>query len=64
MAERVIRTFKEQLLWVEIFDTVEDLIKALLDFKRRYNQTWLLQRHDYFTPAKVRAHYQEMKKAA
>ncbi len=64
VAERFIRTLKEQLLWVEIFDTVEDLRKALLDFKRRYNRTWLLQRHDYLTPAKVRAHYQEKKKAA
>ena len=37
-AERFIRTLKEQLLWVETFETVEQLRLALLAFKDRYNQ--------------------------
>ena len=41
-AERFIRTLKENLLWVQTFDTVEDLRRALLDFKRRYNTQWLI----------------------
>lgn len=55
VAERFIRTLKEQLLWVRTFDTVEALRQALLGFKARYNRHWILQRHDYATPAQVRA---------
>ena len=54
-AERFIRTLKENLLWVRRFATVEELRQALLDFRRRYNETWLVERHGYRTPAQVRA---------
>jgi len=64
VAERFIRTLKEQLLWVKYFDTVEELRKALLDFKERYNHHWLMQRHGYLTPAQARAQYQFKEKAA
>ena len=53
-AERFIRTLKEQLLWVETFETVEQLRLALLAFKERYNQAWLAERHGHCTPAAVR----------
>jgi len=53
-AERFIRTLKENLLWVETFNTVEELRVALLEFKRRYNETWLIGRHGYKPPAQVR----------
>ena len=53
-AERFIRTLKEQLLWVEHFETVEELRQALLAFKQRYNQHWLVERHGHRTPAAVR----------
>ncbi len=55
VAERFIRTLKEQLLWVEYFDTVEELRLALLDFKQRYTCGWILQRHSYKTPRQARA---------
>ena len=54
-AERFIRTLKENLLWVRRFATVEELRQALLDFRRRYNQGWIVERHGYRTPAQVRA---------
>ena len=44
-AERFIRTLKDQLLWVETFETVEQLRLALLAFKDRYNEAWLVERH-------------------
>ena len=44
-AERFIRTLKEQLLWVEPFETVQQPRLALLAFKDRYNQKWLVERH-------------------
>jgi putative transposase len=55
VAERFIRTLKEQLLWVRTFDTVEELRLALLAFKERYNHEWLCERHGHQTPAAVRA---------
>lgn len=55
VAERFIRTLKEQLLWVRTFDTVEELRLALLAFKERYNREWLCERHGHQTPAAVRA---------
>jgi putative transposase len=54
-AERFIRVLKENLLWVRHFATVEDLRLALVAFKRTYNQTWIIERHGYKTPAQVRA---------
>ena len=65
VAERFIRTLKEQLLWVRIFDTVEELRQALLEFKERFNRHWILQRHQYATPEQVRvAHMTEAAEAA
>lgn len=55
VAERFIRTLKENLLWVRTFDTIEELRAALIEFARHYNETWLLARHGYRTPAQVRA---------
>jgi putative transposase len=54
-AERFIRVLKENLLWVRRFDTVEELRSALLAFQRAYNQSWIIERHGYRTPAQVRA---------
>ncbi len=64
VAERFIRTLKEQLLWVRTFDTVEELRQALLEFKERFNKHWLLQRHGYATPNQVRAAHAPMAEAA
>ncbi len=63
VAERFIRTLKEQLLWVKRFDTVEDLRLALLDFKAKYNQNWLVEKHGYLTPAQIRSEW-KLSKAA
>jgi putative transposase len=54
VAERFIRTLKENLLWVRTFKTIEELRAELLAFARRYNETWLVARHGYKTPARVR----------
>ena len=53
--ERFIRTLKENLLWVRRFDTIEELRRALHAFRATYNQTWIVERHGYQTPAAVRA---------
>jgi putative transposase len=54
VAERFIRTLKENLLWVRAFNTVEELSLALQEFKRTYNQLWILQDHGYKTPNQLR----------
>ena len=46
-AERFIRTLKENLLWLRTFDTVEELRRALLEFRDAYNTTWLIERHGF-----------------
>src|SRR4028119_2498862 len=53
-AERFIRTLKENLLWVRTFATVADLVEALREFKRAYNERWLIRRHGHRTPDQVR----------
>src|ERR1019366_8619638 len=51
VAERFIRTLKENLLWVRTFDTIEELRAALVEFAWHYNETWLVARHGYRNPA-------------
>jgi putative transposase len=53
-AERIIRTLKEQLLWVRHFDTVEELRQALQEWRRLYNHQWLIERHGHRPPAEIR----------
>src|SRR6187397_3301624 len=53
-AERFIRTLKENLLWVRTFDTIEELRQALLAFRETYNDTWLIERHGFLSPAEYR----------
>jgi putative transposase len=55
VAERFIRTLKENFLWVHTFDTIEDLRQGLQEFVAHYNATWLVARHGYRTPNQVRA---------
>ena len=54
VAERFIRTLKEQLLWVRTFQTLEELRRALHDWLRLYNEQWLVERHGFRSPAQVR----------
>jgi transposase InsO family protein len=53
-AERFIRTLKENLLWVQTFETVEELRQALLAFRETYNDIWLIERHRFLSPAEYR----------
>jgi transposase InsO family protein len=55
VAERFIRTLKENFLWVHTFETIEELRRALRDFVAHDNATWLVARHGYRTPNQIRA---------
>jgi transposase InsO family protein len=54
VAERFIRTLKENLLWVRPFAAITELNEALQEFRRRYNQEWLIERHGYRAPSQAR----------
>lgn len=54
IAERFIRTLKEQLLWVRTFCTVEELRVGLQAWLVTYNEQWLVERHGFRSPAQVR----------
>src|SRR5262249_31082918 len=54
VAERFIRTVKENLLWVRHFATVAELVEALREFRSLYNEQWLIERHGYRSPGQVR----------
>ena len=55
VAERFVRTLKEQLLWIRAFDTIEELRSALSVFKDEYNEAWLVAKHGHRTPNQVRS---------
>ena len=55
VAERAIRTLKEQLLWVRHFATIEELRLALAEFAALHNASWLRERHGHRTPDQIRA---------
>lgn len=63
VAERFIRTLKENFLWVHTFETIEDLRQGLQDFVAHYNATWLVARHRYRTPNQVRADQRQVDQA-
>lgn len=57
--ERFIRTLKEQLLWLRPFRNVEELRLALLEWKDRYNRSWLIERHGHISPEQKRQQFEE-----
>jgi putative transposase len=63
-AEKAIQTLKEQLLWIERLDTLDELRTAVRAFGRTYNQHWLIERHEYRTPTEAREHLRAQAAAA
>lgn len=55
VAERAIRTPKEQLFWIRHFATVDELLLALAGFAALHNASWLRERHGHRTPDQIRA---------
>jgi hypothetical protein len=46
---------KSEQRWRIRTETLAELFEALREFKRRYNEQWLIERHDFRTPSQVRA---------
>jgi hypothetical protein len=58
VAERFVRTLKENLLWVRHFATVAELVEALREFKQAYNERWLIERHGFRSPSQAQADFE------
>jgi transposase InsO family protein len=54
VAERFIRTLKEECLYLHDFKSLEEARKVIREFIERYNHGWLLERHGYRTPVEAR----------
>jgi transposase InsO family protein len=50
VAERFMRTIKEQCLWSRLFDDVDDLRQGVATFIETYNNEWLIERLGHRTP--------------
>ena len=42
------------MLWIERFDTLDELRGRIREFARDYNEHWLLERHGYRSPREAR----------
>jgi transposase InsO family protein len=55
VAERFMRTLKEQCIYLHQFRTLEDARQVIAEFIARYNAEWLIERLGHRTPAQARA---------
>ena len=54
VAERFIRTLKEQIVFGRIYRDIEEVRAAVRTYFERYNQHWLLEKNGYRSPAQTR----------
>jgi transposase InsO family protein len=54
VAERFIRTLKEQAIHGRIFKNVEEVRAAAIAFKDRYNRDWRLEKLGFMSPLEAR----------
>ena len=48
--EKFIQTLKKRVLWIERFDTLDELRARVRQFAHDFNEHWLLKRHGYRAP--------------
>lgn len=64
VAERFIRTLKEQIIYGVTYATVEDLRRAVTAFAERYNREWMVARHGHRSPLHIRNDFATIKSCA
>lgn len=57
VAERFMRTLREQCVYQYRFTNVAEVRRKIAEFIERYNRLWLLEKHGYRTPTQVRRQY-------
>jgi transposase InsO family protein len=60
VAERFIRTLKEQKINGSIYTTLEELRTVLTHFVAQYNREWMVARHGHRSPLQIRADFVTM----
>ncbi len=50
-------------MWARLSEDIEDLRRAVVEFTRRYNDEWLIERHGHCTPREAYAAAIESKAA-
>ena len=55
VAERFMRTLKEQCLYLHRFTSLSEARRIINEFIERYNTQWLIERLGHHTPAAARA---------
>jgi transposase InsO family protein len=61
VAERFVRTIREQLLSLAEFVSFHDAVQAIGEFMHNYNHHWLLGRLGFLSPAERRFSFQELR---
>ncbi len=66
VAERFFRTFKEQVVFGRIYQTIDDVRAAVRAFFERYNDQWLVEKNGLRSPHQTRIAWEQasMKQAA
>lgn len=66
VAERFFRTFKEQVVYGRIYQTIDDVRAAVSEFFERYNALWLIEKNGLRSPRQTRIAWDQarMKQAA
>ena len=59
VAERFIRTLKEQVIYGHTFRTIEEVRQAVARFIPLYNNEWRLEKNGYLSPIQMREAYYE-----
>jgi putative transposase len=59
--ERMMRTIKEELIWLKEWSSHDEVNKALQEWIRNYNEKYLHSTHGYRTPNWMEENYQEQK---
>lgn len=63
VAERFMRTLKEQCLYLHWFQNLEQAREIIGEFIHRYNHAWLIERLGHRTPAQARAEAENLEAA-
>jgi len=58
VAERFMRTLKEQCIYLHQFRSLEEAQRIIAEFITRYNTQWLIERLGHRTPTQARAEAQ------
>ena len=57
VAERFFRTLKEKIVYGRVYETVEELRKAVEEFVELYNREWRIERLGFISPVEARKNY-------